>query len=106
MTHNEMPKETLLTKLQREARETNERHHRASYGHILPEESLQKAIIYWNERTDTLIANTLTQAAEEIQEMGMCNGAIYQRGNKNDYLEALTDAQKVLLGDTQSQTGS
>lgn len=85
---------TLLERCQREARETNERHHRASYGHILPEESLEKAITYWNERTDTLITNTLKQAAEAIEVM--------VKNNKDPYMfplterRFLTDAQKML----------
>jgi hypothetical protein len=105
---------TLLERCQSEARETNERHHRACYRYILPEESLERAITYWNERTDHLIANTLKQAAESLEGMkvdiptrelhnrslGISNQARRKsRWRALKYNQALTDAQRLLGGE-------
>jgi hypothetical protein len=96
MTHNEMPKDTveesLLTKLQREARET--------YWTTVDDRDVGQV----NSVIDTLIANTLKQAAEALEGMKINKDHVLI-GNMEFQVEslyadghdrALTDAQRLL----------
>jgi len=83
-------KETLLTKLQREAREYFMTDNHTSVD---------------AEKLNTLIANTLKQAAEALEGMKhICTEECYCCGHppceyEMGHTDALTDAQKVLLGE-------
>ena len=83
-----MKEETLLQRCQREARE--------KINTILPFFGYEELSDAQLEAIDTLIANTLKEASEEIGRLGDVFEGVELADHDRSYLAALTDAQKVL----------
>jgi hypothetical protein len=89
-------KETLLQRCQREAREHFTLNYLASFDSDNEGDmaDLSSELI---ATVNTLIANTLKQAAEEIEKLKRTDDT--QMSHDHTYDEALTDAQKLIRGE-------
>lgn len=62
-------------------------------GYSLSEKQFEKI----NNIIQKVQQKKVEEIRKEIEELGMCNGQIFQRKNKNDYLEALSDLSNLKL---------